>query len=504
MAAEGHRLESWKEIADYLGKSVRTANRWAKDLGMPVHRDAGGQTDRIVAYSGEIDRWRNSHIYTDAIPGEDHIANGDRPTEVSDSPIENQPLEVSASPIEPVAEIAETLDIHPQIGELVEDISIQASTVRKQSRQWRIGLAIGLIAAAGMLFFVGRWLTGWGMKADTAGPVSSVRMEGSTLLAYNSKGIVTWQKTFDGLIKRDDALRAGSFPIEARLSACEDLNGDGANEILAVTENRGANLAPGVLHLLDDSGKERWRFQPGQKLIFGEKQIDDMWAIHWFLLNDLDGDGRMEIVLVSYSVLEFPAKISVLRPDGEKVGEYVHSGHIKGVALADLNGDGLKEIIAGGINNGYGKGAAFVLDLRALSGASPQRDTPPYRCADLPEGREVYFLLFPRDCINRAVEPFGGIDTVNVSKDKIVFGTICTLLKPCPNCGQLLYSFTHYLRPLDVQPNSGYAQYHRCLEEQRLLDHPYSEEEILDLEPVLYWDGEQFTSKPKMNRYWIK
>ena len=33
---DADRLDSWKEIARYLGKSVRTAIRWSNDEGMPV------------------------------------------------------------------------------------------------------------------------------------------------------------------------------------------------------------------------------------------------------------------------------------------------------------------------------------------------------------------------------------------------------------------------------------------------------------------------------------
>jgi hypothetical protein len=32
------RLDSWKEIAAYLGRDVTTVQRWEKREGMPVHR----------------------------------------------------------------------------------------------------------------------------------------------------------------------------------------------------------------------------------------------------------------------------------------------------------------------------------------------------------------------------------------------------------------------------------------------------------------------------------
>jgi hypothetical protein len=50
------RLDSWKAIADYLGRDVATVRRWEKGIGLPVHRVAG--TGRSVfAYTSEIDAW---------------------------------------------------------------------------------------------------------------------------------------------------------------------------------------------------------------------------------------------------------------------------------------------------------------------------------------------------------------------------------------------------------------------------------------------------------------
>jgi len=51
------RLNSWKEIAEYLGREVRTAARWEKDFGLPVHRIGGGKGHSVFAYTTEIDEW---------------------------------------------------------------------------------------------------------------------------------------------------------------------------------------------------------------------------------------------------------------------------------------------------------------------------------------------------------------------------------------------------------------------------------------------------------------
>jgi hypothetical protein len=52
------RLDAWKAIADYLGRDVRTAQRWRDERGMPVHRVAGGRGGTVFAGRGELDEWQ--------------------------------------------------------------------------------------------------------------------------------------------------------------------------------------------------------------------------------------------------------------------------------------------------------------------------------------------------------------------------------------------------------------------------------------------------------------
>ena len=45
-----NRLESWKEIADYLRTSVRTVQRWEKVEGLPVRRHPHAKQDTVYAF----------------------------------------------------------------------------------------------------------------------------------------------------------------------------------------------------------------------------------------------------------------------------------------------------------------------------------------------------------------------------------------------------------------------------------------------------------------------
>jgi hypothetical protein len=52
-------LTSWKEIADYLGVTERTAQKWEREQGLPVRR-LPGEKGRVSASTVELDRWRRS------------------------------------------------------------------------------------------------------------------------------------------------------------------------------------------------------------------------------------------------------------------------------------------------------------------------------------------------------------------------------------------------------------------------------------------------------------
>lgn len=55
-----NRLDSWKEIAAYLGRDVTTVQRWEKREGMPVHRHLHDKRGSVYAVPAELDAWLGS------------------------------------------------------------------------------------------------------------------------------------------------------------------------------------------------------------------------------------------------------------------------------------------------------------------------------------------------------------------------------------------------------------------------------------------------------------
>jgi TolB-like protein/Flp pilus assembly protein TadD len=58
--APDRRLDSWKEIANYLSRDVTTVQRWEKREGMPVHRHQHDRRGSVYALTGELDAWVES------------------------------------------------------------------------------------------------------------------------------------------------------------------------------------------------------------------------------------------------------------------------------------------------------------------------------------------------------------------------------------------------------------------------------------------------------------
>lgn len=58
-AAPDDRLDSWKEIAAYLQRGVRTVRRWEREEGLPVHRQVHRVLGSVYAFKSEVDAWRH-------------------------------------------------------------------------------------------------------------------------------------------------------------------------------------------------------------------------------------------------------------------------------------------------------------------------------------------------------------------------------------------------------------------------------------------------------------
>ena len=98
--APSDRLDSWKEIAAYLRRSVTTVQRWEKEEGLPTHRLHHGKLGSVYAFKSELDGWLRDR--RERIPGDSEVLsaeNGpvpDDPSDPDDAPIPPSPFEPRA------------------------------------------------------------------------------------------------------------------------------------------------------------------------------------------------------------------------------------------------------------------------------------------------------------------------------------------------------------------------------------------------------------------------
>jgi TolB-like protein len=87
------RLDSWKEIATYLKRDVRTVQRWEKMEKLPVRRHLHEKQGTVYAFKSEIDAWSQGRQLVDE--GED-IGDGEYTVEVEEQSL---PPDLQPEPI---------------------------------------------------------------------------------------------------------------------------------------------------------------------------------------------------------------------------------------------------------------------------------------------------------------------------------------------------------------------------------------------------------------------
>jgi len=90
LGAGPDRLDSWKEIATYLKREVRTVQMWEKKEGLPVHRHFHNHLGTVFAFRSEIEAWgerqASKQTKNTKAPAEEIEAKGPKPTRIEVAP----------------------------------------------------------------------------------------------------------------------------------------------------------------------------------------------------------------------------------------------------------------------------------------------------------------------------------------------------------------------------------------------------------------------------------
>ena len=67
-------LSGWKEIANHLGKGIRTIQRYERIFGLPIRRPAGKSGASVIATKAELDAWVSARPLREAFRLPEHSA----------------------------------------------------------------------------------------------------------------------------------------------------------------------------------------------------------------------------------------------------------------------------------------------------------------------------------------------------------------------------------------------------------------------------------------------
>lgn len=169
--------------------------------------------------------------------------------------------------------------------------------------------------------------------------LASVSVEGkedTVLVGYNEKGAPIWR-----------------LPFETRITKAilDDLDNDETPEVLVGFRQPGP-LA-GWFQVYAEDGKKIAEYNAWEPSIYagGNKQAVNVID---FAVEDLTGDGRPRIVAITNDTYWYASGVSILEYNAavlNQVSRYWNPGLLYTLDLADLDQDGVQEVVVTGANN---------------------------------------------------------------------------------------------------------------------------------------------------------
>ncbi len=383
-------LSGWKEIAAYLGRGVRTVQRWERYLALPIHRIPTPRHGQIIyAVRDELDVWRASRAHVDF----DDRAHPEVPGDVSDY------ADDRALPGVPV---------RPWFEDAVERVSSESRGRRRLLVP--IGLAVAVVLLVGVGLVAGEWLESRRVAAEIP---ASFRFQAHQLLALDRGGRVIWSHDFGVQVTGRWLMDLVAMPV--------DLDDDGQLEyVAAVGFGPDPNAPPtrsDALFCFNSHGDVRWSVTPQVSLNFGGEEFRGPWRLQSFTVSQ-DGPNRKVWAAFSHHTWR-PAFVLEIGPDGTHSMRYVQSGWIW--ALASWQTPEGSFLAAGGVDNERERPSLALVSLSGEPAHSPNTAGSRDECRGCLPGVPDAYFLFPRSEVTAAsrTSPYGYINTLHVVGDRL-------------------------------------------------------------------------------------
>ena len=178
-----------------------------------------------------------------------------------------------------------------------------------------------------------------------------------------------------------------------------DVNGDGINEVLFRFDSHNnyvdASITAG-LSLLDSKGKVIW-LRSFRKLLSSRKEsLSPPYNIELF--DTLRVNNDLCILCGSNNLNSYASAAYILNLRGNRIVSDTlwNPGHFNDIRIADLDSDGVQELVFLTCNNGLKKTALYHINLDKLNGQVPTTDE--YRLYNIKDAKTLQYFLFPNSC----------------------------------------------------------------------------------------------------------
>jgi len=308
-----------------------------------------------------------------------------------------------------------------------------------------------------------------GRSPEVPRPPVDFRIEASTLIVRDGQGREIWRHQFPS------RLNPSAYDPQIAMKRCAfaDLDDDGAVETLFAYVPFDFTSVGTTLICFAADGSIRWEFVPGKTV---SDSMRREYCPPYFISNvqaiRIPGSGS-RVIVSSNHYIHNPNQVAMLNTDGQLVSEYWHSGHLLSVVHADLNGDGIEEMLLAGVNNGYHQATLVIFDPRNVSGASAQ---PGRQILGLSAGTEKAVVLFPKTCVAKTALYNRAID-LRITQERRITVVVAEGVAELQNPGLMIYELDYGLNVISARPDSRLQENHHLLEAQGLLDHSWAEDE---------------------------
>jgi hypothetical protein len=422
---EPDRLESWKEIATFLGRDERTAMRWAKQ-GMPVHHFPAGKRGRVYASRREISQWLARQA--------------------------NERHEPAAEPTE------------------------------RNSRRWKWPTAsVGVLALLLSTVFLAFHRT----AQSPPDRVTRVTFTSDSVVAWNGTRQL-WEHEFRWPLA-GNILGPNEPPDDFVRFVRLDESGKSVVILVApllLGPNPDSSYETPV-DCFSNDGKLLWSYVPDEKFQFGANELQGPWRVTSLYVSYAGGRPCLWIAAAHYEWgNSFVVQLDLAT--GHAKLRYVNTGIL--YALNEVKTSKGTYLLAGGFNNEYSAGILAVINEKDLFAVSPQTPGTRHKCVSCLPGAPDEYFVFPRTEINRVEgvyeDPVRGIhvlgDQVEIRKVEAQGRASARTI--------YLFRTSPSIWPISLRYDSSYDMLYRRLKDERKIQHSLADSpEQLHPEPVAVW-----------------